>query len=106
MEIGNEIAWFARCPRPCRLLTACARTSVAPAPVAAIEPAAAAAPVIAAAGPQKPAEERLTIDFDRDDVSLSPAAAARLDGAARLYRDAYPEVMIVAGHSNRSGREF
>jgi len=87
-------------------LTACAGTSPAPAPIAAIEPAAVAAPVIAAAAPQKPADESLTIDFDRNDASLSPAAAAQLDGAARLYRDAHPEVMIVSGHSDKSGREF
>jgi len=29
-----------------------------------------------------------------------------LDGAARLYRDAKPEAMIIVGHSDKTGEEF
>ncbi len=60
---------------------------------------------VAQASP-KPADESLTIDFLAGGAALSPEANAQLDGAARLYRDAKPEVMIVAGHSDRSGEEF
>ncbi len=86
-------------------LMACAGTPPAPAPTAAAEPPAAPASVGAAAA-QKPADESLTIEFSNADATLSPTAAAQLDGAARLYRDAHPEVMIVSGHSDKVGDEF
>lgn len=65
----------------------------------------------AASGPAsqavvKPADESLTINFDTADAALSPRANSQLDGAARLYRDARPEVMIISGHSDRTGGEF
>ena len=54
----------------------------------------------------KPADESLTINFDTADATLSPQANSQLDGAARLYRDARPEVMIISGHSDKTGEEF
>ena len=65
----------------------------------------------AASGPAsqdivKPADESLTINFDTAGATLSPQANSQLDGAARLYRDAHPEVMIISGHSDKTGQEF
>lgn len=65
----------------------------------------------AASGPAsqdiaKPADESLTINFDTADATLSLQANSQLDGAARLYRDARPEVMIISGHSDKTGQEF
>jgi outer membrane protein OmpA-like peptidoglycan-associated protein len=83
------------------LLTACAGSpsrsaaSIAPAVAADTPPA-----------PAKPSDESVSIAFDTADATLSPAAVAQLDGAARLYRDAHPEVMIVAGHTDKTGDEF
>ena len=54
----------------------------------------------------KAADESLTIDFATADSSLSTTANQQLDGAARLYRDAKPEVMIVYGHSDKVGAEY
>ena len=48
----------------------------------------------------------MTIDFPTDKATISPAAGKQLDGAARLYRSAKPEVMFVTGHSDPSGQEF
>ncbi len=56
--------------------------------------------------PPKPSAESLTIDFTTASARLSPAAKQQLDGAARLYRDAKPEVMIVSGHTDPAGGEF
>nr|WP_294506731.1 OmpA family protein [uncultured Rhodopila sp.] len=56
--------------------------------------------------PAKPSDESVSIAFDTADATLSPTAITQLDGAARLYRDAHPEVMIVAGHTDKTGDEF
>lgn len=61
---------------------------------------------VAAPAPAKPAVESVSIAFDTNVASLSPEANNQLDGAARLYRDAKPEVMIVAGHTDKTGSEF
>ncbi len=53
-----------------------------------------------------PSAESLTIDFAEASSSLTDDALAKLDGAARLYRDARPEVMFVSGHSDKTGDEF
>lgn len=50
--------------------------------------------------------ESLTIEFASSASKLSPAALVQLDGAARLYRDAQPVVMIVAGHTDKVGSEL
>jgi outer membrane protein OmpA-like peptidoglycan-associated protein len=60
----------------------------------------------ATASPPKALNESLTISFSDASTTLSPDAQSQLDGAARLYRDAGPEVMIVSGHTDRSGAEF
>ena len=81
------------------ILVACAApqpAAVAPTPVAAVP----------APQPQAASKESLTIDFTSGRARLSPAAVAQLDGAARLYRDARPEVMIVSGHSDKIGPEY
>ena len=82
------------------LASACAATPPPPAAVAAAPPPA------AAASAAKPSAESLTIEFVSGGSTLSQAALAQLDGAARLYRDAQPEVMIVAGHTDKVGPEF
>lgn len=80
------------------LTSACAATPP-PAAVAAAPPPAAAASAATSA-------ESLTIEFVSGASTLSQAALAQLDGAARLYRDAQPEIMIVAGHTDKVGPEF
>ncbi len=85
------------------LLTACAG-SPPPAPQAAVQ-APPPAPVVEQAA-AKPADESLTIDFGVAGTTLSSEANSQLDGAARLYRDAKPEVMIISGHTDRTGEEF
>lgn len=69
---------------------------------------AAAPPAPTTDAPPKPppSVESLTIDFREASATLTPDALSKLDGAARLYRDAHPEVMFVAGHSDKSGGEF
>ncbi len=84
------------------LLAACAG-SQAPSSEVAVQAPAPSPPTQVAA---KPADESLTIDFDVAGTTLSPQANSQLDGAARLYRDAQPEVMIISGHSDKSGEEF
>ena len=59
-----------------------------------------------AAPTTKPSDESLTIAFKEGGAALSPEANQQLDTAARLYRDAKPEVMIIAGHSDPIGQEF
>ena len=54
----------------------------------------------------KPADESLTIAFPMAGATLSPEANSQLDGAARLYRDAGPEIMTISGHSDKTGEEF
>jgi OOP family OmpA-OmpF porin len=76
---------------------------------AAAQPVAAAPEPPTAAGASaagKPSDESLTIAFPPALATLSPTALAQLDSAARLYRDAKPEVMIVAGHSDPTGQEY
>ena len=84
------------------VLAACAATTPAPSTVAAatIQPDPAVTP------PPKPSVESLTIDFSEANATLTPEGKAQLDGAARLYRDAKPEVMIISGHTDKSGSEF
>lgn len=93
-------AWF---------LAACAG-SQAPSSEAAAQapstPVQAPAPTPSTQAAAKPADESLTIDFNTAGTTLSPQAKSQLDGAARLYRDAQPEVMIISGHSDKSGEEF
>ena len=82
------------------LASACAATPPPPPPVAAAPP-----PAVTASA-AKPSTESLTIEFTLGASALSQDALAQLDGAARLYRDAQPEVMIVAGHTDKVGPEF
>lgn len=82
-----------------------------PVQTSASQPAAADTPVTgtAASSPQVapgPDGKSLDIAFRSGSVQLSPVALTQLDGAARLYRDAKPEVMIVAGHADPVGQEF
>ena len=86
------------------LLAACAGKPEATAPI--IVSAAPADPAPPVQEPAKPSVESLTIVFDKANAALSPAALAQLDGAARLYRDARPEIMTIAGHSDRDGQEY
>ena len=67
---------------------------------------ASAADPAAAPPPARPVDESLTIEFPPAGAALSPSAVATLDGAARLYRNAQPEVMIVSGHTDKVGSEF
>ena len=50
--------------------------------------------------------ESLTIGFSQGGAVLTQEALVQLDGAARLYRDARPTVMIVSGHSDKAGPEY
>ncbi len=84
------------------LMTACAAPQ-APSSEAARQ---APAPSPTTQATAKPADESLTIDFDMAGTTLSSQAKSQLDGAARLYRDAQPEVMTISGHSDKSGEEF
>lgn len=79
------------------LAAACSNSMPPPQPVAAAPPA---------APPAKPSVESLTVEFADASAKLTPAALQQLDGAARLYRDAKPEVMIVSGHADTTGTEF
>jgi outer membrane protein OmpA-like peptidoglycan-associated protein len=95
------------------LLAACAATKptfVASSAPSAPPPASAAAPTQTAAAGSKPSDpaaaESLTIDFPNDSDTLSDDAKAQMDHAARLYRDAKPEVMIITGHTDTTGTEF
>ena len=84
------------------LVAACSpQASVSPQPVASAAP-----PPVALAPARDPSKESLTIEFVPAGAGLSSNAAAQLDGAARLYRDAQPEVMIVAGHTDKVGPEY
>jgi OOP family OmpA-OmpF porin len=84
------------------VLTSCANLHKEPETVVAPPSAKPAAPA-AHAGPSV---ESVSIDFHSGSAALSPEALAQLDGAARLYRDAKPEVMIVTGHTDKTGPEF
>lgn len=81
------------------VLTACAGPP--PPPQVAVSP-----PAPVAEETPKPAQESLTVDFKMAGAALSPEALSQLDGAARLYRDAKPEVMIISGHTDKTGEEF
>jgi OOP family OmpA-OmpF porin len=61
--------------------------------------------VVVPAAP-KPSVESVAITFDPAVAALSATANSQLDGAARLYRDAHPEVMIVSGHTDKTGTEY
>ena len=84
-------------------LAACAGPAPPPAPVVQAAPPPVA---VAAVTPPKASNESLTIVFPSSSVALSPDALSKLDGAARLYRDAQPSVMIVSGQSDTQGAEF
>ncbi len=86
------------------VVAACAGPQAPPPAAVSQAPPPTPAPVSQVAA--KPADESLTIDFDTAGTALSSEANSQLDGAARLYRDAKPEVMIIAGHSDKSGEEF
>ncbi len=66
------------------------------------------APTSASTAPAKPkaSDESVTIAFNNDSAALSSDARGQLDGAARLYRQAGPEVMIVSGHTDKTGDEY
>lgn len=83
------------------VLSACSNTS----DMTLQEPAAAAV-AVPVAERSNPFDESLVIAFSDGGAALSVQANEQLDGAARLYRDAKPEVMIVAGHSDRVGGEY
>lgn len=85
------------------MLAACAATPPPPVTVMTPAPVASVQPV---APPVAPAQESLTINFSDGNATLSEVATTQLDGAARLYRNAQPEVMIISGHSDKVGREF
>jgi outer membrane protein OmpA-like peptidoglycan-associated protein len=82
---------------PAVLLAACAQPAPAP-------QAAAPAPAATAAA-AAPAPDKLIIPFSNG-ATLSPDAAAKLDEAARLYREGSPIMMYVAGYSDRQGSEL
>lgn len=87
------------------LLSALAACAAPSAPL--VSSAQAPAPSDAQSAPAKPASaESLTITFPTSGTMLSTEATSQLDGAARLYRDAQPEVMIVAGHADPAGSEY
>jgi outer membrane protein OmpA-like peptidoglycan-associated protein len=91
------------------LVVACSNVPAPRPPAASIPPpapaATAAAPAATAAAP-RPSDESLTIDFTEASARLSSTAVAQMDHAARLYRDASPEVMIISGHSDMTGGEY
>ncbi len=74
---------------PNRTVFAGARTQAQPEPAA---PAAAPASL-----------DKLTLYFNAGSTTIRPQDLARLDQAARLYRDAHPIVMIVAGGTDSVG---
>lgn len=98
MQVRSLIAFIGLVP----LAVACSQ-SPPPVDTASNTPV---APVVSPPAPPKPAVESLTIDFPLASAQLSPTAQQQLDGAARLYRDAKPEVMIVSGHTDTVGGEF
>jgi len=77
-----------------------------PTPAPAPAPAPAPTPPPAAAAAPAPSVESVTIDFPSDKATISSDAGKQLDGAARLYRSAKPEVMFVTGHSDPAGQEY
>src|ERR1700722_15901704 len=84
------------------VLTSCANSHKEPETAVARPSAEPAAPAAHA----QPSVESVNIDFRGGSAALSTEALAQLDGAARLYRDAKPEVMIVTGHTDKTGPEF
>jgi outer membrane protein OmpA-like peptidoglycan-associated protein len=90
-------------PGICGLLLACSQqqppVSTAIAPVA-------PNPASDSTKPAAKSVESLTIAFPEASTTLSSEALSQLDGAARLYRSAQPEVMFVSGHSDPTGDEF
>ena len=89
------------------LLLACSLAACATAPGSAPATAAADSTTTTAATPAPAADtESLTIAFHTGGAGLAPEAIKQLDTAARLYRDAKPEVMIISGHSDAVGAEY
>jgi outer membrane protein OmpA-like peptidoglycan-associated protein len=74
------------------------------------------APVPSTSSPSKPTltadevaavtADKVVISFPDGSSTLTPAANAQLDLAARLFRDASPVVMFTSGHSDPSGDEY
>jgi outer membrane protein OmpA-like peptidoglycan-associated protein len=54
----------------------------------------------------KASVESLVIDFPLGSAALSADADSKLDQAGRLYREASPVQMTVAGHTDRTGDDF
>jgi OmpA-OmpF porin, OOP family len=98
----QPLAIFA-CITATAALAACASQ---PAPPPAAPPPAAAATPPPAPTPPPASPEQLVIDFDTGSAALLSDAVAKLDKAGRLYRDASPTIMTVAGHSDKTGAEF
>jgi outer membrane protein OmpA-like peptidoglycan-associated protein len=96
------------------IITACVPMLLAvactPAQPNAPSPQAQAAPPPAATPSSKPAYqpsvERLVIDFPEGSSALSADANAKLDQAGRLYRQASPVLMTVAGHADKTGGDY
>lgn len=85
-------------------LGACAQRETPPPQAAAAPPPAAPAPAPKAAAPAEP--EALYVYFTPKSARLDQSAMAVVDHAARLYREGHPSVMLVAGHADRTGKEF
>ncbi len=83
-------------------LAACATPKPPPPP----QQAAAPPPPPVAQAAAKPSAESLVIEFNDGSATLSPTAQSQLDDAARLYRDARPEIMTVTGHADKTGQEY
>ena len=84
-------------------LAACASQPPPPPPAQAAAPS---PPPPAAQAATKPSAESLTIEFTEGAATLTPTAQSQLDDAARLYRDARPEIMTVTGHADKTGQEY
>jgi outer membrane protein OmpA-like peptidoglycan-associated protein len=52
------------------------------------------------------AQNRIVVTFPTGGTTLSPDADKQLDLAARLFRDANPVAMFVAGHADVTGDEY
>ncbi len=93
---------------PALLVMACAGkpepASAPPAPAA--TSAATPAPAPKSTPAAKASVESLVIDFPLGSAALSADADAKLDQAGRLYREASPQLMTVAGHTDSSGGDY
>jgi len=93
-------------------LAACATPKAGPnAEAAAAAPPAQSPPPLATKPPLTAeaaavAANHVEIDFPEGTATLTPAANAKLDLAARLFRDANPVLMFTSGHTDKSGDEY